>query len=235
MMAGMQCQSFDFAGRRFDLFLHADPDHLARVVKATRSFYENDVLMKCREAYIPGTTILDVGANVGNHTLFFAGVIGAPVIAFEPHPPSFDLLGMNVHVNEVADRVRLHLSAVGAGAGMADLVAGPASNRGMNRCAFGAGDTPVIALDQADIAGPVGLVKIDVEGAEPAVLAGATGLLRAWMPDLMIEAADAAAFTAVATPLLDLGYVPRGRFAATPTYWFSAVDQAARMRRLLGR
>ena len=50
----------------------------------------------------------------------------------------------------------------------------------------------------------------------------------------MIEAADNAAFTAVAAPLLDLGYVPRGRFAATPTYWFSAVDQAARMRRLLG-
>ena len=230
----MQCHAITVAGRRFDLFLHADPDHLARVVKATGAFYEMDVLMKCREIHVPGTTILDVGANVGNHTLFFAGVIGARVIAFEPHPPSFDLLGMAIHGNRLGDRVRAILTAVGAAEGTATLTEGPATNRGMNRCAPGEGDTPVLALDSLTGTGPVGLIKIDVEGNEPAVLAGAEGLLRTWLPDLMIEAADNAAFTAVAAPLLDLGYVPRGRFAATPTYWFSAVDQAARMRRLLG-
>jgi len=49
----------------------------------------------------------------------------------------------------------------------------------------------------------------------------------------MIEAADPAAFASVATFLLNRGYLPRGRFAATPTYLFAAADQAARMRAVL--
>ena len=77
------------------------------------------------------------------------------------------------------------------------------------------------------------MLKVDVEGAEVAVLRGASTLIRDWSPDIVVEAGDAAAFKSVAEILLSLGYVPRGRYAATPTYLFSAVDQVRRMRRIL--
>jgi FkbM family methyltransferase len=230
----MQKQIIHFMGRRFELWLHPDPDHLAAVIKASKTFYEIDVLMKCREIYLPGTTIVDVGANTGNHTMFFAGVLGAPVHAFEPFAPSFELLGLNVYANGLQDRVRAVHAAVGAQDGMAIVTAGPVTNLGMTKCAPGAGEIPMLRLDSADIAEPVGLLKIDVEGEEVSVLSGAAELLRAWLPDVMVEAGEDSAFAAVATHLLGCGYVPRGRFAATATYLFSAVDQAARMRKVLG-
>lgn len=92
---------------------------------------------------------------------------------------------------------------------------------------------PVRSLDSFSIRGPIGLLKVDVEGAEVAVLQGASALIREWSPDIVVEAGDAAAFKSVADVLLNVGYVPRGRYAATPTYLFSAVDQARRMQRIL--
>lgn len=229
----MQKQLIEFMGHRFELWLHPDPDHLATVIKASRTFYELDVLMKCREIYLPGTSIVDVGANTGNHTVFFAGVLGAPVYAFEPYGPSYDLLGLSIYANKLQDRACPLFAAVGDRDGKATLTAGPETNLGMTKCVFGEGETPMVRLDSVEIAGPVGLLKIDVEGNEVAVLRGASALLRDWLPDVMIEAGDDAAFRAVAAQLLDAGYLPRGRFAATPTYLFSALDQAARMRKVL--
>ncbi len=230
----MQRQQIEFMGRRLELLLHPDPDHLAAVIKASRTFYELDVLMKCREIHLPGTAIVDVGANIGNHTLFFAGVMGASVHAFEPHATSFDLLQLTVAINGLQSNVQLCPAAIGAQDGFAIIADGPATNRGMAACVAGDGQIPMMRLDSVYFGQPVGLIKIDVEGSEPAVLQGAVKLLATWHPDLMIEAADPAAFAAVATFLLDRGYIPRGRFAATPTYLFSAADQTARMRAVLG-
>jgi FkbM family methyltransferase len=230
----MQRQSIEFMGRRLDILLHPDPDHLATVIKANRTFYELDVLMKCREIYLPGTTIIDVGANIGNHTLFFAGVMGASVHAFEPHGPSFDLLQLAVAINRLQSNVQLCPAAIGAQDGFAIMTDGPTTNRGMTACIAGDGEIPMVRLDSIAFGQPVGLIKIDVEGSEVAVLQGAIRLLQTWRPDLMIEAAAPAAFASVARFLLDLGYLPRGRFAATPTYLFAAADQTARLRAVLG-
>ena len=92
----MQKQVFEFMGRRIELWLHAAPDHMATLIKANRMFYELDVLMKCREIYLPGTAVVDVGANIGNHSVFFGAVLGARVHAFEPYRPSFELLQMSL-------------------------------------------------------------------------------------------------------------------------------------------
>ena len=64
----MQNQIFEFMGRRIELWAHPDPDHVGRTIRINRSFYEMDVLMKCREVYLPGTAIIDVAliAKVGS-------------------------------------------------------------------------------------------------------------------------------------------------------------------------
>jgi len=41
---------------------------------------------------VPGTAIIDVGANIGNHAVFFGAVFGAPAYAFEPYEPNYRLL-----------------------------------------------------------------------------------------------------------------------------------------------
>jgi FkbM family methyltransferase len=229
----MQKQIFEFMGRRIELWAHPDPDHLGRMIRANRAFYELDVLMKCRELYLPGTAIIDVGANIGNHAVFFGSVLNAPVYAFEPHKPNYELLEMNIAANGLEGQVLLACCAIGDTDGVGSLHPGPATNFGTTRVSFGAGEVPVRSLDSLAVRGPIGLLKVDVEGAEVAVLRGAAGVIRAWLPDVVVEAGDVKAFAAVAEVMLEFGYVPRGRYAATPTYLFSATDQERRMRSVL--
>ena len=204
----VQKNVFSFLGRRIELWTHPEPDLLATIIRSTERFYEPDVLLKAREVYLPGTAIVDVGANVGNHTVFFAAILGAPVIAFEPYEPNFDLLEANVAANSLEGKVRTHRVALGS----------------LDRM-----------LRDHPVGPPVGLIKIDVEGNEAAVLAGAQSTIERWLPDILVEADGTDQFLAVAQTLCDHGYVPRGRFAWTPTYLFSAIDQPARIRAVLER
>ena len=229
----MQKQIFEFMGRRIELWTHPDPDHMGRMIRGNRSFYELDLLMKCRELYLPGTAVVDVGANIGNHTVFFGAILNAPVYAFEPYPPNHDLLQMNIAANGLEGQVHPTRCALGETDGFGSLRPGPPTNLGTTSVSFGTGDTPVRTLDSLSIPTAISLLKIDVEGTETAVLGGAARTIRRWLPDIVVEAGDPKSFAAVARQLLEFAYTPRGRYAATPTYLFSATDQDRRVRSLL--
>jgi FkbM family methyltransferase len=229
----MQKQIFEFMGRRIELWAHPDPDHMGRTIRINRAFYEMDVLMKCREVYLPGTAIIDVGANIGNHAVFFGAVLNAPVYAFEPYVPNHDLLEMNIAANGLDGRVVSACCAIGDADGVGSMHPGPPTDVGTARVSFGTGTVQVRSLDSLCISGPIGLLKVDVQGAETAVLRGAAALIGEWLPDIVVEAAETRAFKSVAELLLGLGYVPIGCYATTPTYLFSAIDRARRMRGLL--
>jgi FkbM family methyltransferase len=233
---GLQKNVFNFLGRRIELWTHPEPDHLATIIRSTGRFYEPDVLMKVQEIYLPGTTIVDVGANIGNHTVFFAGVLGAPVIAIEPFELNHDLLTVNIAANGVGQLVRSHRLALGERDCLGSARLGDAANFGTVSVQAGSGEIVVRNLDgllSEHPSRPIGLIKIDVEGSEAAVLAGAQGTIGQWRPDIVIEADGPDRFLTIARQLLDLGYAPRGRYAWTATYLFSAIDQAERMRALL--
>jgi FkbM family methyltransferase len=229
----MQKQIFEFMGRRIELWTHPDPDHMGRMIRGNRSFYELDLLMKCRELYIPGTAVIDVGANIGNHSVFFGTILNAPVYAFEPYAPNHDLLEINIAANALEGQVIPTNCALGDINGSGSIHPGPPTNLGTTSVSFGIGETQVRTLDSLSIPTPIGLLKIDVEGAETAVLRGATIIIQRWLPDIVVEAGDTKSFAAVAAQLLDLTYTPRGRYAATPTYLFTAADQDRRMRTIL--
>ena len=228
----MQLHSFDFLGRRIELATHPYPDHLARAIGGARTFYELDLLMKCRERYLPGTAAIDVGANIGNHTVFLAAIIGARVHAFEPCPENHALLTHNVTANRLHNTVAVHHCALGDADGSGTIELRMPDNYGTTCVRSGEGDVPVRRLDDI-VSEPIGLLKIDVEGSEAAVLRGAQKLIATWLPDIFVEAGEADAFHEVATLLLSLGYAPNGRYAWTPTYLVTAIDQAKRLAAIL--
>jgi len=233
----MQKHQFSCLGRRIELWTHSRPDHLAMVIGSTGHFYEPDVLTKVREIYLPGTAIVDVGANVGNHTVFFAAILGAPVIAFEPYGPNHDLLQLNIAANGIAGQVTSYHVALGEQDGNGSARIGDAANLGTVSISQGGGEITIRSLDRILLnqpaCRPIGLIKIDVEGNEVAVLAGAQQTIRRWQPDIVVEADGDDRFLAIVRQLHDHGYAPRGRYAWTPTYLFSAIDQTARMQSLL--
>ena len=62
--------SFRYDGVPISLRTFGALDHISRIIETSESFYEIDVLKRSAEIYIPGTTIVDAGANIGNHTIF---------------------------------------------------------------------------------------------------------------------------------------------------------------------
>jgi FkbM family methyltransferase len=139
------------------------------------------VLVDCAE---PGTTVVDVGANVGLHTLPLAKRVGASgrVIAFEPDPENYRLLVRNLEVSGLASRVTVHRLGLSDAAGSAPLYQCAENRGGLSLCAenvetSGARLAPVdvqlaVGDDVLPKRSPISLVKIDVEGAEPLVIKG---------------------------------------------------------------
>jgi FkbM family methyltransferase len=83
-------------------------DPIGYAVINTGTFYEVDFLEWILKNYPKHKVILDIGANVGNHSIFFANILeSSKVISFEPVPVNLHLLksnteGMNILVKEYA-------------------------------------------------------------------------------------------------------------------------------------
>jgi len=149
---------------------------------------EDDVLaLLARDAGV----IVDVGANIGYVAALMASFApSARIIAFEP------LALCRPYLEQVARRfpnIEVRPLAVGDAAGTAKFL----QRQSIDRSSLaGKGEAPVTdtievevtTLDEALRNLPVDLVKIDVEGFEPAVLRGARGVLTRDRPIVVYEA-----------------------------------------------
>lgn len=175
-------------------------DYIGNRIKSSASFYEIHVLERCFCLFGRPSRVLDVGANIGNHTLFWAGVMGAGVVAVEPHPIIADLLRRNVRKNGLESRVKILNVACGAGSAVVSMEIPDPQNMGTSRIVSGSqrgNDTFMVqqtTLDEACMSRgddqKFDLVKIDTEGSEYEVLRGALKLLEKDKPNLWVEASE---------------------------------------------
>ena len=213
--------AFTTEGKRVTLHFASAEDHIARTIEATGGFYEAELLADVRSRLFFPHCAVDVGAHVGNHTLYFSKILGLKTIAFEPNAATFKLLAANVRENGVELQCRLRHAAVGAAAGRVHTIASTEANSGMSRVEIDEdGDTPLLNLDdELKNDGPIDVIKIDVEGWELDVLRGAARVIQQHRPLLYVEASDAT-FAQVRAYLVTCRYVCWKRFNATPTFLF---------------
>lgn len=134
----------------------------------------------------PGMTVVDIGAHVGYYTLVAAKALHNQglVYAFEPDPVTKNYLQKNVSLNNFEAMVELNLKAVSDFSGIVDLYFGK-----RDRVANSLFVTPGVSADRStceaitldDFFGQkawpkIDLIKMDVEGAEHAVLKGMKNL-----------------------------------------------------------
>jgi FkbM family methyltransferase len=136
------------------------------------------------------STVIDVGANIGLSTIALAR-FAKHVIAFEPSPPNAAFLRRNLDLNRITNveivtaaassepgTLQFHVAQFGAGSHVmsdGDLSIGAPMI-----------EVPAVPLDHMDLP-PIGFIKIDVEGHEPEVLAGAQRLLAQDRPLIFME------------------------------------------------
>ena len=180
-------------GRAFQFVTTHDRDPIQR--KWRKGLFYEPKEMEAIEAHFPeGGIFVDIGANVGNHSLYVAA-FKAPtkVIPFEPNPDAYRLLLANIAINDFQDRFDLgHL-----GVGLSDkpqegleMVFQPRNLGGSKMASTGEGDLTVVVGDEALAGVDPDMVKIDVEGMEMQVLRGLEKTIGRARPVLMLEIDD---------------------------------------------
>lgn len=182
--------------------------------------YERDMLIDMCSRLQEGDIVLDIGANVGNHTLYLAGVGRARVLAFEPNRHLADAICRSVALNDFQDRVQVNALGVGECSGVASFDKEVPENLGAQALTVGQGTIEVVALDEQQIDRPVRMMKVDVEGMELSVLKGAEAIIRRDSPILYIECADEDGFQNIVEFLKKFDYYFWDTFNATPTHLF---------------
>lgn len=148
-----------------------------------------------------GEVITDIGAHIGTYTIRAAKAVGKEglVIALEPQPESFRLLNINVKSNELSNVIALRMAAYENDGTAIMHVSKDSSGNSLTRVPeefTGEIEVPTITLNtivKRFCLKRVDWVKIDVEGAELAVLKGASnvlGIIRKLLIEVWYENAD---------------------------------------------
>jgi FkbM family methyltransferase len=179
---------FEHRQERFRFYITNPFDLIQRCFLKNR-FFEPDELAFVESWVGPGAHIVEVGAYIGNHVVYYSRFMRPlSLTVLEPNPEAIELLRRNLEANAVsnADLSRLGFAAA-ATAENYELVCDSTSNRGATRLVHSAGGQVRSAPLDDLIAGPVDFIKIDVEGMELDVLAGASRIVAASRPKIMIE------------------------------------------------
>jgi len=194
--------SFEANGRTFTFLLNSRHDHIQQFLASGHFYEEEELELICAHA-IGCTRLLDIGANIGNHSIFLAHRLNLiRAIPIEPQPAVIQLLranlGLNWHPSFDLSYIGLALS----------------DKPGMGRIDFAGedniGGTKIIAIPENDCVksrsgielvrmcsgddlfqpGAFDIIKLDVEGLEIKVLMGLRRLLQTFSGVIFAEALD---------------------------------------------
>ena len=155
--------------------------------------YEPEISQVMQAFLKNGATALDIGANIGYFTLLMARLVGAEgrVIAFEPFLPVFSLLQENLSLNHLA-WAQAECLAVSDSMGLAKMESEKGNENSFITHLSETGDLMVstISLNQyinTRKLSSLDFIKIDVEGAEDAVINGMIRVLQKFHPIVLVE------------------------------------------------
>lgn len=180
---------------------HLDEDDSAVLGERVWPF-EPEVYSVVEKLILEVDTIIEIGANVGAYTVFFATAPGAGqrrLFSFEPSRKAFKRLLENLDANGLLNRVEVFCCAVGQQTGVATFFEpeGHLSNgsllpefAGLFTSRVARQEVLVVGGDV--IAGLVGdrgrlLIKMDAEGFEAKILLGLEPLIRRMRPLIILE------------------------------------------------
>lgn len=228
---------FEYRSKVFDIEGVSEDDYIYKSILRADTFYEVDLLeyIESVKSFFPSVrgrnVAIDIGANIGNHSIFLSSFIADHLIAIEPNPDVLPKLRRNLSKNGC--NYTLYECAVGESESKGSIVVPKSMNDNIGATRVDPKDTDgkieVLTLDSVisswkkneknDIS--VSLIKIDVEGMEPQVLKGAKDTIIEYTPHIFAEAATKEEFERINDCLQPLGYrrLP-GKWASTSVYHF---------------
>ncbi|MCA1368063.1 DNA (cytosine-5-)-methyltransferase [Bradyrhizobium sp. BRP14] len=177
-------------------------------------WYEQEMLDYIRSLGLGGN-YLDVGANIGNHSVYFATNTDAQrVFSFEPTRRARTALNKFIELNGLWTKISTIPYACSDAEGEIEVVESVASSAAPVKY-------PCRRIDDL-INVPISLVKMDIEGAEPFALRGAVRVLQESKPVMFIEVHDNKHMDEIMSIIGPIGYKTTGKvWNPSPTYEFA--------------
>ncbi|MBN9674073.1 FkbM family methyltransferase [Roseibium aggregatum] len=166
-------------------------DPIQREIFKSKNYFDFDEL-RTLDRYVPDeAVILDIGANIGNHSLYWGVEREALRIhAFEPSENRFRLLEKIVEANQLQDCVKLHNLGVAGEPGRASCL--PANRKTGTSTRLRkdeAGPIRLLPLDSVELdLESLDLIKVDADGFELEALAGARDTIEKFSPAIVVRA-----------------------------------------------
>ncbi|MBA3921778.1 MAG: FkbM family methyltransferase [Nostocaceae cyanobacterium] len=149
--------------------------------------YEADKQQLLSKFPLGGTTVLDIGANVGFFSLLLSRMVGVEgkVIAFEPLPRNIDFINQHIKLNEI-ENLTIYPVAIGDKSGSIKFATSQYHEQG-HVAENGDISVSVMTLDELNnLVTRVSFVKIDVEGYEANVLRGGETFFQTNRPIILL-------------------------------------------------
>jgi protein O-GlcNAc transferase len=197
-----------------------ESDHIYKQLSIKNNFYELKLLNKIKSLNLTGTYV-DVGANIGNHTVFFSKFCPSDkVISIELSQNIFKTLKRNVTDNNNLLNVSLINVGVGEKYKTVTISDMDVTNVGLTKITSDGGDVIVDTLDNIlQNETNISVIKIDVEGYEKNVLIGAKEIIKKHSPIIIAELKDDKEFNEFKEIADEIGYeTDKVNYASTPTY-----------------
>lgn len=190
-----------------------ETDYVFQTINGTSDFYESKILNKWILYINDAKVVFDVGANLGNHTLFLAKKLNAihAIYSFEPFMLNFEILKKNITDNKLLNVYPIN-KGVGARNGKITVSEFDESNYGGTTFTENGDSDEYVELITLDAfirennIDNLDFVKVDTEGFEIGVLQGMQQAIENFYPDLWIEV-SANSFLKVIELLEPSGYV----------------------------
>lgn len=172
-----------------------ETDHIQKSIFRSQNYYDfgllNFICNKWNNALLKkelcNASILDIGSNIGNHSIFFFFHCNIKEsYNFEPVKDTFNILSKNIKLN----KLNAHLYNIGVGAkkSKASILKYDKNNIGATQIGTNEnGNIAISSIDELHIDSKIKLVKIDVEGFEKDVIYGMQALINRDKPFILIE------------------------------------------------
>lgn len=177
----------EISGKRISFFVRNEADVIQRSHKNGR-FYEEEEL-EIIASNFSGGVFVDIGTNIGNHTIFAAKILGATkIICVEPNPEAYQILRVNIALNDLSNIVVHHPVGLSDKKERATAIVYQ-DNLGGTRfdASSGEGDFQLMTGDDLLDGIHVDFIKIDTEGFEIKALRGLYETISRCQPVIFIE------------------------------------------------
>jgi|SRR5210317_1956 FkbM family methyltransferase len=180
---------------KYNVYVMDDDEFVGAQIRTTGKLWEEWISDEVKKYYKEGTDILDIGANIGTHTLLFSEI--GPVHSFEPLYHA--VVTQNVKSNSLKNPVKVYPYALSDEAQLRNMYLPRRMPHGLKNYGGSSmhlnetaahSNTPVPVecktLDEV-YNGVPSVIKMDVENHEPYVLRGAINTIKTHKPAIIIE------------------------------------------------